>query len=286
MVHGFNFSKGGLEVEGTPSFEQWLAVGEFIKKAEHSVQMWLGDWLNFGQRNYGEKYTQALETTEYEYSTLRNAAYVAARVPKEIRRDKLSFSHHQVVASLEPGDQDVFLRQAEENGWTRLELSNKVRSFKRSSFIPSGSLDNATGNFGLILYRPSEENDFLTTFTKLCMRLDDGGIMAVFSSNSRLFEVVSLLKNSNTDYFWTIALHADSEYEIKRNITSFWQPVIVFRKSPKSALSVPLRDICSMRAMVESLSSDTNRVLVVGNDLIENIGGKEVVVVSEKGGAI
>lgn len=280
MVHGFNFSKGGLEVDGTPTYEQWIAVGEFIKKAEHSVQMWLGDWVNYGQTNYGGKYTQALEATDYEYSTLRNAAYVAGRVPKEIRREGLSFSHHQAVASLEPVDQDRLLGEAEENNWSRTQLQSKVRQFKQHPLIPTTTLTGAEGKFGLILYRP--KNELLNTFTRLVTKLEDGGIMAVFSTNQTLFEVVTLLNNSKTDYFWTIALQSDNEYVIARNITSQFQPVVLFRKSPKSALSIPLRDICSMRTMAETLSADTERVLVVGDNLPGVIAGKEVAIASEE----
>ena len=42
----------GLSPIGTPTYEQWLEVGRFIKKAAHASTLWLGDWINFGKIKY------------------------------------------------------------------------------------------------------------------------------------------------------------------------------------------------------------------------------------------
>ena len=36
------------------------------------MHFWIGDWLNYGERKWGEKYKEALEKTGYDYQTLRN----------------------------------------------------------------------------------------------------------------------------------------------------------------------------------------------------------------------
>lgn len=42
-------------------YNEWESLGQVLKKAEKSVQWWLGDWLNYGEAKYGEKYSQVLE---------------------------------------------------------------------------------------------------------------------------------------------------------------------------------------------------------------------------------
>ncbi|MDA2921099.1 hypothetical protein MYX76_16680 [Desulfobacterota bacterium AH_259_B03_O07] len=68
-------------------------------------RFWLGDWLNYGERKYGEKYSQALEQTDYEYDTLRKFGYVSDRVEIGNRFPELDWTHHMVVAPLEPKEQ-------------------------------------------------------------------------------------------------------------------------------------------------------------------------------------
>src|SRR3990167_7353402 len=90
VYSSFTLHKNGLSAIGVPTFEQWEEVGRFIKKAEGSVQLWLGDWINYGENTWGEKYSQALDQTELDYGTLRNTAYVASKVDLSLRNDKLN----------------------------------------------------------------------------------------------------------------------------------------------------------------------------------------------------
>jgi site-specific DNA-methyltransferase (adenine-specific) len=124
---GFRLHKAGISAIGNPSFEQWEECGAFIKKAEGAVHLWLGDWINYGEVHYDGKYSQALDATELDYGTLRNAAYVAKNVDLSRRRDNLSFSHHQEVAPLEPALQEKYLDLAEDKQWTRKELRKAIR---------------------------------------------------------------------------------------------------------------------------------------------------------------
>jgi hypothetical protein len=132
VCSGFVLQRNGLYPKGNPTFEEWIKVGDFIKKSNQSVQFWLGDWLNYGEARWGEKYSQALETTEYALGTLQNAAWVASNVDPVRRRAGLSFSHHQTVAHLPPQEQEILLDEAEEKQLTVGEFrklvykSNKV----------------------------------------------------------------------------------------------------------------------------------------------------------------
>lgn len=97
--------------EDTP-YEVWAAVVKHLKRAEKNIQWWIGDAIRFGERRYGETYSQALEETDYAYDSLSNMAYVASRFESSRRRDNLPFSHHAEVAPLPEEEQDRLLDSA------------------------------------------------------------------------------------------------------------------------------------------------------------------------------
>jgi hypothetical protein len=107
---------------GEMSFEDWCEAGAKLGRFAEAVQWWIGDWLNYGAVTYGEKYSQALAATGYEYGSLRNMASVAGEFDLSRRRDNLSWSHHAEVAGLGPAEQEAVLDQAEREGWTRQQL--------------------------------------------------------------------------------------------------------------------------------------------------------------------
>ena len=103
--------RGLILPEGLP-FDDWAALGTTLGRIGRSVMWWLGDWLRYGERTYGEKYAQAINLTGYDYGTLANAVYVAGRVELSRRRESLSFGHHQAVAALSPAQQERWLDAA------------------------------------------------------------------------------------------------------------------------------------------------------------------------------
>ena len=115
ICHGFELQRSALVPIGEPSFEDWEACGIWLNTVDKSVQFWLGDWLNYGEYAYGEKYAQALESTEYSYGYLRQVAYVANKVQVLDRSNNLGFRHHYEVAGLERDDQKKYLKLAEED---------------------------------------------------------------------------------------------------------------------------------------------------------------------------
>jgi len=127
---GFKLHKIGLEAIGDPSFDQWQECGQFIQKASGSVSLWLGDWLNYGEKKWGEKYAQAIEETGLEYGTLRDASWVASKIDLSIRNDNLTYQHHREVATLEPDKQKEVLDWAEAEGATTRQTKQKVKDIK------------------------------------------------------------------------------------------------------------------------------------------------------------
>lgn len=118
----------GLDLPADLTFEEWEATGQTLGRIGRACQWWIGDWLNYGERAYGEKYAQAMEATGLDYATVADYAYVARHIESSVRTENLSWSHHKVVAALEPPDQDVYLKKAAENGWSVSELRKQIKN--------------------------------------------------------------------------------------------------------------------------------------------------------------
>src|ERR1041384_4235327 len=87
----------------------WARIGQRLGAMSRCTQSWLGDWISYGTARWGQKYSEAARITDYDVQTLRNIAYVAGRVEPSRRRENLSWSHHETLASLEPTEQDHWL---------------------------------------------------------------------------------------------------------------------------------------------------------------------------------
>lgn len=108
-------------------FDHYELLGRWLGSVRDTSAWWLADWINFGEGIYGEKYAQAVEATGRSKRTLMNYAYVGRSVARSRRREKLTYSHHVLVAPLEPDEQIRWLKEAEEHGWTVEELGGMIR---------------------------------------------------------------------------------------------------------------------------------------------------------------
>src|SRR3954453_23904182 len=93
-LKGVAVSPNGLRFDPRFGFEDWRQLGGRIAMRASASLWWLGDWLCFGQEQYGQRYTDAVVLTGLDYQTLRNYAMVARRFELSRRPDKLSFQHH------------------------------------------------------------------------------------------------------------------------------------------------------------------------------------------------
>jgi PucR C-terminal helix-turn-helix domain/GGDEF-like domain len=120
-------SRCGLQFDPRTPFEAWSAVGARIAGHAKATSWWLGDWVAFGERRYGQRYRLAIQATGLDYQTLRNYAVVARRFELSRRRDTLSLQHHAEVCALPDHLQDKWLGLAEINRWSKQELRRRVR---------------------------------------------------------------------------------------------------------------------------------------------------------------
>jgi hypothetical protein len=126
MPAGVVLDATSLEIGKKLEFSEWQGIGERLRKLEGGVMWWLGDWLRVGEAEYGEKYSQALDATDYAYQTLNSARWVAESVEAKRRRKALTWGHHREVASLEAKEQDKWLARAEKDGLTVKELRTLI----------------------------------------------------------------------------------------------------------------------------------------------------------------
>lgn len=114
----FALTAVGVVIPDDVSKEEWQHARDAMIHWDNAVQWWLGDMLAHGERVYSEGYKLIAAQTGKDVKTLRNYVYVAKSVPMSLRRDKLSFGHHMLVAAMEPDDQHAWLDYAE-----RMQLS-------------------------------------------------------------------------------------------------------------------------------------------------------------------
>lgn len=116
------------------SQEQWAAAGRRIATVGGAWRWWLGDWINFASKRWGDKYDEAVEITGLSYQSLADAARVSRVFDISRRRENLSWSHHEEVASLDHEAQDHWLNLCENEGLSRKKLR---KALEKAKALPS-----------------------------------------------------------------------------------------------------------------------------------------------------
>jgi len=161
QLGSFLLCKAGIQVSGKPPIEEWQEAMQYINRCASGVMWWHGDMLNFGYATYGELASQEDgdgDETRYDYKTLRIAKYVAGAVPLSMRMDKLSFTHHAIVAPLPPSEQKKWLKQAADEGMSVAALRAATANARATKELEERPLPS--GKFNLIYADPPWRYDF------------------------------------------------------------------------------------------------------------------------------
>lgn len=131
LRHGkFRFTPNGVEFSEEPTFDEWSEACHVGAIFARSVQMLVGDLLNYGEDRFAERASQVVDAEHWDADTVRVYQWVAKNVPFENRMlDRLSFKHHQIVAALPPKDQKRWLDQCLADGegaWTTAKLKAAI----------------------------------------------------------------------------------------------------------------------------------------------------------------
>ncbi len=103
---------------------QLRGFGNGLKVWGTCWQLNVADFLLFCEERYGEKASQLVDGDDW--NKYRNLVYVGKRVPKDVRKDGLTFDHYRWVAPLDREDQEYFLGVALENKMTTRALRELV----------------------------------------------------------------------------------------------------------------------------------------------------------------
>jgi hypothetical protein len=115
---------------------EWLATGRRLGAIGRCSQWWIGDWIRYGASRWGERYAEAARVTGYDVASLRNMAWVAAQFEPSLRSDKLTWSHHVLLAPLEPEQQRHWLRRADEQRLSVADLRLELRAARATEGTP------------------------------------------------------------------------------------------------------------------------------------------------------
>ena len=118
-------------------FRDWVLEGRRIGLISRASPWWIGDWLLYGSARWGEMYVVASRVTGYDPKSLRNMRYVAARFDLSLRRDKLTWSHHALLAALEVPDRRSWLERAIADGLSVADLRTELRAARRPAIAAS-----------------------------------------------------------------------------------------------------------------------------------------------------
>src|SRR5256885_7350294 len=128
-------------VSGDLSLLEWSQSGRRLGIIGRGTGWWIGDWVNYGNARFGERYVRAARITGYDVQTLMNMVYVASRFDISRRRPNLSFSHHAELAALDPEEQDYWLDRAEAERLSVRSLREEVRRARKLAAAEQAELE-------------------------------------------------------------------------------------------------------------------------------------------------
>jgi hypothetical protein len=129
--HGIQFKPGTPQDTWLDVVHQLTTMFESSHRLHVRVMFLLGDALTFGESAYGEEFAQAIDMTrkvlQLSEKSIKNAAWICSSIAPSLRRETLTFSHHEVVAPLDPKEQSEFLDQAESENLTVSALRKIIK---------------------------------------------------------------------------------------------------------------------------------------------------------------
>lgn len=137
----FEITETGLIINEQVTYEEWSTYGKQLAYRYSKIQWAIGDWINFGERKFGEMYSQAEDDTHFAYGTLRNYASVCARIPIENRHPQLRFHQVKHVACLEPHEQRAIIDAAVIHRMTGDDILEAVQKINGKKHITHDSVE-------------------------------------------------------------------------------------------------------------------------------------------------
>jgi hypothetical protein len=145
------FSRSGMELTRTPSYEEWFQLGRYLSAARRHSIRWMADWRLAGRREFGdEKVAEAESQLELDFKDLKAAA---ALEKLECRVPGLTDEHHFVAAQVKDfstEERSYWLQRAQDEKLSPVELRDSMKkgevvraAEKEKNFLNSD--DRSTG---------------------------------------------------------------------------------------------------------------------------------------------
>ncbi len=129
----------------------WLAAGRRLGAIGRCSPWWIGDWVRHGTSRWGEKYVEAARVTGYDVASLRNMAWVASRFDVSLRNDKLTWSHHVLLAPLDADAQREWLERASEQRLSVADLRLELRALREGRHKSSPDIPTTKEDADLVV---------------------------------------------------------------------------------------------------------------------------------------
>jgi hypothetical protein len=127
---------------------EWIIQGRRLGTIGRGVAWWIGDWVNYGNAKFGQKYSRAARITGYDVQSLMNMSYVASRFNCSRRRENLSWSHHAELAGLAIEYQEMWLENAERKHLSVRGLRETVRTWRANQLGAASDVGQSQPNSG------------------------------------------------------------------------------------------------------------------------------------------
>ncbi len=133
LERGGALTARGLVLPATITYDRYEALGAHLGHTQEALQFAIGDWLVAGESLFPEQWSQAAEALGLSESERTRYARVASRVPPEIRKNELSWSHHRAVAHLERGEQEHWLNLAVNERLSKAQMEEEIAAHRKQS---------------------------------------------------------------------------------------------------------------------------------------------------------
>lgn len=135
----YSLTSTGLKVSGDLTLEQWENILKTAGQVYTSLAWIVGDAMLYGHRRFGKDGEDVAKLVGRSPKTIQNWTSICAGIDFSRRREKLHFSIHAIVASMEPELQDQWLDYAQENRLSRRKLELAIEEWRGGNGGNDGS---------------------------------------------------------------------------------------------------------------------------------------------------
>lgn len=133
----YSVTQTGISFAQETPRAEWLDV---VKRLTHFYEgaamarertlMLLADALNFGERAFGEEEAQAVDGMRQalglSQKTISNAKWAYSKIDSSLRKEGITLNHYNLIAALEPSEQERFIDESIKKQMTIRELRDEI----------------------------------------------------------------------------------------------------------------------------------------------------------------